>query len=63
MGIFFCFWDVYCRMNRFLLNGIKCIDLGVLSFFIEYLRVLVVNFLLMIMMNLFILLIGGWIFF
>lgn len=61
MGNFFCFWDAYCRMNRSSLNGIECTDSGVLSLLIEYLRVSVVNLLLMIMMNSFILLTGGWI--
>lgn len=61
MGIFFCFWDAYCRMNRSSLNGIECTDSGVLSLLIEYLRVSIVNLLLMIMMNSFILLTGGWI--
>lgn len=50
-------------MNRSSLNGIKCTQLysGVLSLLIEYLRVSIVNLLLMIMMNSFILLTGGWI--
>lgn len=63
IGNFFCFWDAYCRMNRSSLNGIKCTQLysGVLSLLIEYLRVSIVNLLLMIMMNSFILLTGGWI--